>query len=320
MNKNYLIIATSFLFLMILLFVNVDQGLVVRGHIVQPETVVDLPSPIRGILKKKIMDPPVRVAKGDVIAYVEHPIQPTRIIKNCKNCEYLNSELEAVRYSYDLIKKELAEKIKRRNSYYELAKEGLVEEQKYVLLDEDIGITKRNLEDLGQRLSSIYTREINQTIVATDEMQVIQLIPKSIGSMVNEGEIIAKLVPLHEAMEVEVYVPSTVKAYIHDEDPVQIKLIDINAKNSPIVHGKVRFISAVNLEEDRKDLMQGMSSLIKYKVRVQVDKNSLVSLPSHQLPIPGKEVEVLFKTGERSIVTALLGPFISSMKIAFVRP
>ena len=92
---------------------------------------------------------------------------------------------------------------------------------------------------------------------------------------------------------------------VHTDLPVDVRFSSFAHSPQLVVGGKVVSISADLLTEPQTNVSY-------YLARVQVTPEGLKHLGKRQLQ-PGMPVEVIFKTGERSMLTYLLHPLTKRM-------
>jgi protease secretion system membrane fusion protein len=140
--------------------------------------------------------------------------------------------------------------------------------------------------------------------------QVVGLQFQSIGAVIQPGQKIMDIVPNNEGLMLEV------KVAPHLIDRIQIgQEADVrfsNFANSPqlAVEGVVNSVSKDLLTEPGVNPAQPGASY--YLARVSLTANGVKKLGNRQLQ-PGMPVQVVIKTGERSLLTYLLHPFMKRM-------
>ncbi|HSI52476.1 MAG: HlyD family type I secretion periplasmic adaptor subunit [Ramlibacter sp.] len=130
--------------------------------------------------------------------------------------------------------------------------------------------------------------------------QVVGLTVQTVGGVVQSGQKIMDIVPNDELLMLETKVPPNLVDRIHAGLPVDVRFN--NFSNSPqlVVDGKIVSISGDLLQEPQTNVQY-------YLARVQVTPEGYKKLGKRTLQ-PGMPVEVVLKTGERSLLAYLLHP------------
>lgn len=188
-----------------------------------------------------------------------------------------------------------------------------------------------------QELSkAIRSNEFVDLIVPDDlpykEFVVLEVAEKSVGSIMQPGEPLFKLIPIGTPMEVEVEVEGrdiaqithASNAQIDSGDlpsgsQVSIKLSSFPYQKHGTLDGVVRTISEGSFE---KQLPGGASSgITTYKARVKIlNPNQLENVPSNFRLMPGMSAVAEIKVGERKVIEYLLYPLFRYMGEAIREP
>jgi protease secretion system membrane fusion protein len=130
--------------------------------------------------------------------------------------------------------------------------------------------------------------------------QVVGLAVQSVGAVVGPGQKLMDIVPEDQALLLEARVAPHLIDRIHAGMPVDVRFSSFAHSPQLVVDGKVVSISADLLV----DQQSGQSY---YLARVGVTAEGNAKLGKRVLQ-PGMPVEVVFRTGERSMLTYLLNP------------
>jgi membrane fusion protein, protease secretion system len=138
--------------------------------------------------------------------------------------------------------------------------------------------------------------------------QVVGLTVQTVGGVVQPGQKIMDIVPENEPLLLEARVAPHMIDRVHAKLPVDVRFSTFAHSPQLVVEGQVVSVSG--------DLLTDQQSQISYYLaRVQVTPEGLKTLGKRQLQ-PGMPVEVVFKTGERSLLTYLLHPLTKRMSAA----
>jgi len=130
--------------------------------------------------------------------------------------------------------------------------------------------------------------------------QVVGLAVQTAGGVIQPGQKLMDIVPNDEPLLLEAHVQPHFIDRVHAGLPVDIRFSAFSHSPSLVVDGKVLSVSGDLLTDPATNLSY-------YLARVAVTPAGLKKLGKRQLQ-PGMPTEVIFKTGERSLLTYMLGP------------
>lgn len=135
--------------------------------------------------------------------------------------------------------------------------------------------------------------------------QVVGLAFQTVGGVIGPGQKLMDVVPQDQALLVEARVAPHLIDRVHAGLPVDVRFSSFAHTPQLVVGGKVVSVSA--------DLLVDPQSGVGYFLaRVGVTAEGYKKLGKRQLQ-PGMPVEVVFRTGERSMLTYLLNPLIKRL-------
>jgi protease secretion system membrane fusion protein len=130
--------------------------------------------------------------------------------------------------------------------------------------------------------------------------QVVGLAVQTSGGVVQPGQKLMDIVPNDEPLLLEAHVQPHFIDRVHAGLPVDIRFSAFSHSPSLVVDGKVISVSGDLITEPQTNVSY-------YLARVSVTPEGLTKLGKRQMQ-PGMPAEVIFRTGERSLLTYLLGP------------
>jgi protease secretion system membrane fusion protein len=133
--------------------------------------------------------------------------------------------------------------------------------------------------------------------------QVVGLAVQTPGAVISPGQKLMDIVPGDEPLLLETKVAPHLIDRVHAGLPVDVRFTAFSHSPQLVVTGKVVSVSGDLLTDP--PTIQGAASY--YLARVAVTPEGMKRLGTRQLH-PGMPVEVVFKTGERSLLTYLLHP------------
>ena len=169
----------------------------------------------------------------------------------------------------------------------EVVREVLSEEQKFKAVSNDLERTEIKAPAAGQ---------------------VVSLAVQTVGGVVQPGQKLMDIVPEGETLLLEAHVVPHLIDRVQSQLPVDVRFNSFAHSPQLVVEGKVVSVSADLLTEPQ-------TGMTYYLARVQVTPEGMKTLGKRQLH-PGMPVEVVFKTGERSMLTYLLHPLLKRMSAA----
>ena len=140
--------------------------------------------------------------------------------------------------------------------------------------------------------------------------QVVGLQIQTIGSVIQPGQKILEVVPLNEGLLLEVKVAPQLIDRLHAGQAADIRFNSFANSPQLAVEGLVESISKDLLVEPGLNPMQAGATY--YLARVTVTPKGLKTLDGRVLQ-SGMPVQVIVKTGERSLLTYLLHPFMKRL-------
>lgn len=132
--------------------------------------------------------------------------------------------------------------------------------------------------------------------------QVVSLVTQTVGGVVQPGQKLMDIVPEDEALLLEAEVAPHLIDRVHAGLPVDVRFNSFAHSPQLVAQGKVVSISADLLTDPH-------TGATYYLARVQVTPEGLKTLGKRRLQA-GMPVEVVFKTGERTMLTYLLHPLL----------
>jgi protease secretion system membrane fusion protein len=150
------------------------------------------------------------------------------------------------------------------------------------------------------------TQELGRTIIrAPAEGQVVGLAVQTVGAVIGPGQKLMDIVPQNERLLLETRVPPHMIDRIHPGLPTDVRFSSFAHSPSLVVQGTIDSISSDLITDPR-------TGMPYYLGRVSITPEGMKELGSRQLQA-GMPVEVVIKTGERTVLTYLLHPFLKRM-------
>ncbi len=131
------------------------------------------------------------------------------------------------------------------------------------------------------------------------------------GGVITTGKPIMEILPAHVPLILEAQVLRTSIDQLHEGQTAAIRLTALNRRTTPVLEGKVFYVSADSIEENA-----GLSVKDVYIVRVQIPDSEIARVHNFH-PVPGMPAEVLIQSSERTFFEYLSKPIADSMSRAF---
>lgn len=160
-------------------------------------------------------------------------------------------------------------------------------------------VTREVLSDAGKFIA--LQDDLTRTEIRSPASgQVVALVAQSVGGVIAPGQKVLDVVPANEALLMETRVQPHLIDSIHAGMPVDVRFSSFAHSPQLVVQGKLVSVSGDLLTDPQ-------TGAGYYLSRVAVTPEGLKKLGKRQMQ-PGMPVEVVFRTGERSLLTYLLHP------------
>ncbi|HAS89860.1 MAG TPA: hypothetical protein DCS48_11240 [Desulfovibrio sp.] len=156
------------------------------------------------------------------------------------------------------------------------------------------------LAEVKQRLTERQT-SLNRLLINSPAAGIIKSLPfTTLGAVVNPSEILAEIVPVDVDLMVEVQISPREIGFIHQEQPVTIRIDTFDYARYGTIDGVMEKISPTTFTGPKGELY--------YQGEVAPQKKFLGSDPTKNVLIPGMTAEVDIITGEKTVFEYLLKP------------
>ncbi|UZF95037.1 HlyD family type I secretion periplasmic adaptor subunit [Bosea sp. NBC_00550] len=170
------------------------------------------------------------------------------------------------------------------------------------------------LNDVRERIHTVKGILDRSNIVAPVKGTVVKLRYHTAGGVIEAGKNIMEIVSLQDELIIEARVrPQDIDKIKHSQ-LATVRLTALNQRTTPMVSGRVIYISADALPDEKQRAYPGVPDL--YVVRARLDPKSLAGVHDFQ-PTAGMPADVYIQTTERTFFEYLLQPLKDSMARAF---
>lgn len=147
---------------------------------------------------------------------------------------------------------------------------------------------------------------------------VLEVAPRSVGSVLNGAEPLFRLVPYNAKLEVEAAVEAGQLSRIAVGDAVQMKLDAYPFQEHGMLTGKITTISSDSFSNERGSADTPQGSF--YRVRIAVDPGALQNVSGKFRLSPGMPLTAEIKIGKRSVLSYLMRPITRSVSESMREP
>ena len=283
--------------------------------------------------QKKLLDNEKTILKQR-IKQLENQIQGAKAIMSAKK-DRIASLNEEIREWERLFKEQLADKVRLRDlnrektavegelaaGTAEIARLGVQinEAQGQIALrdrsfKEDIlkklEDAKIRLVDLEQRYNALKDQSERTIVKSPVEGSVVELAFHTIGGVIRPGERIMSIVPDDTDYVVEAKLNVVDIDTVHVGQLADIRFSAFQHKPSFVMEGKVTYVSADSVQDNAGHSYYDIKAELTPEGMKEFDRNEFFI-------VPGMPVEVMIKTGDRTMLEYVLKPFIDMFKRAF---
>lgn len=258
--------------------------------------------------------------------------------------ESLESEVEAIKASIGYIKKRLSASTKLQEKGY--GEQSKIWEQEQLLAEkrERIGAQQANISVAYSKITEtrlrIITQENSYTQDADDQLkelqkeileiqellrpaqyafdrsvviapldgQVINLQVNTIGGVIGAGADLMEIIPIKNELIIEAKINTGDIDNVHLNQAAHIQLSAYNSRTTPLLEGRVIYISGDVLEDvvNRGEFY--------YLCHIQGSVESLKQLPENIILYPGMPISAFIQTRARTFVDFILEPIVDNMR------
>jgi protease secretion system membrane fusion protein len=192
--------------------------------------------------------------------------------------------------------------VRARQAILEMRQRVVARQQDYRKeVEQQLADASRDVIGEGEKFRSVENDLARTEIRSPATGQVVGLAMQTVGGVVQPGQKLMDIVPGRDPLLLEARVPPQFIDRVRPGLPVDIRFSAFAHSPQLVVQGRVNSVSG--------DLIapEGQNAPPYYLARVGVTPEGLRTLGTRQMQ-PGMPAEVVFRTGERSLLTYLLHP------------
>ena len=169
---------------------------------------------------------------------------------------------------------------------------------------------KIRLVDLEQRYNALKDQSERTIVKSPVEGSVVELAFHTIGGVIRPGERIMSIVPDDTDYVVEAKLNVVDIDTVHVGQLADIRFSAFQHKPSFVMEGKITYVSADSVQDNAGHSYYDIKAELTPEGMKEFDRNEFFI-------VPGMPVEVMIKTGDRTMLEYILKPFIDMFKRAF---
>jgi membrane fusion protein, adhesin transport system len=176
----------------------------------------------------------------------------------------------------------------------------------------DLAETEQQLVKLADRSDRLLVRAPSDGIVQ-------ELAPKSIGEVVRQGDLVARIVPTDSELVAEVHIDPKDSGHIKVDADAEIRLLTYDSTIFGPVLGKVEYLSATTFSPtpgQQNPPGQNISEPY-YKATIRLLQDHVRSGATNYPITPGMVLQAHIQTGSKSIIRYMFKPVFNSLDVAF---
>lgn len=164
---------------------------------------------------------------------------------------------------------------------------------------------QRQKNSLTQQLTKAKDTKAKQTLYAPVDGTVQQLAVHTIGGVVTEAQVLMKLVPKNDYLEVEAVLENKDIGFVFKGQAAEIKVNTFNFTKYGIINAEVENLTSDAIVDEQKGLI--------YKLRLKMEQTQMQIDGRTVDLLPGMAVIAEVKTGKRRLIEYVMSPLLRKM-------
>ena len=161
---------------------------------------------------------------------------------------------------------------------------------------------QRQINSLTQQLAQASDTNAKQTLYAPVDGTVQQLAVHTVGGVVTEAQVLMKLVPKDDYLEVEAVLENKDIGFVFQGQPAEIKVNTFNFTKYGVVDAEVADLTSDAIIDEQKGLV--------YKLRLKMQQTQMQIDGRTVDLLPGMAVVAEVKTGKRRLIEYVMSPLL----------
>ncbi len=186
----------------------------------------------------------------------------------------------------------------------ELTQRSMARKQEYRKeIESQLADVTREVQSDAEKFIAVKADLDRMEIKAPAAGQVVGLSVQTVGAVLQPGQKLLDVVPENQTLLLEAHIPPHLIDKVHVGLPADIRFNSFAHSPQLVVEGKLLSVSGDLLSDPQAP------QFAYYLARVQVTSEGMKTLGQRQMQ-PGMPVEIVIKTGERSLLTYLMHPLL----------
>ena len=184
----------------------------------------------------------------------------------------------------------------------------------------DLRGTEAELDDLREQILAAQDVVRRTDVRAPVRGIVVKLNQYTTGGVVAPGGVILELLPINDELVIEARIDPNEITHVKEEQKALVRLTALNQRLTPMIEGKVVYISADTVADQGMRRISEQDTAIRrdsFVVRVRLNERDTRDKVENFRPTPGMPADVFIETGQRTFFTYLMRPVIDSFSRAF---
>lgn len=197
----------------------------------------------------------------------------------------------------------MGNKLRAQRAIAELRQQRIVRRQEYRKeVETDLGNVLREVQSDAEKLTAVRADLERTQIRSPASGQAIGLAVQTVGGVIQPGQKLMDIVPEDEPLLLEAKIEPHLIDKVHTGLKTDVRFNTFSHSPQLVVEGEV-----ISLSSDLLTEQVGGGQISFYLARVKVTPEGMKVLGKRRMQ-PGMPVEIIIKTGERSMLTYLLNP------------
>ncbi|EAQ03237.1 putative transport protein [Pseudooceanicola batsensis HTCC2597] len=200
--------------------------------------------------------------------------------------------------------------IEQLSHKYEMQIAQTVRQHQQSALD-DLQPIQGELDSIREQLAAARNVRERTDVIAPVSGTVVRLHYHTAGGVIESGRAIAEILPSEQPLIIEVQVPRVDIDSVRKGQHATIRLTALNRRTTPILYGKVIYVSADSVTDTQNGNTQEV-----YIARISMPVTELRRVANFT-PTPGMPAEIMIQTAERTFAQYIVKPIRDSLGRAF---
>ncbi len=176
--------------------------------------------------------------------------------------------------------------------------------------DDELKETQKELFEIQELLRPAKHAFERSEVIAPLAGQVINIKVNTVGGVVRPGEDLLEIVPNKKELIIAAKLDTSDIDSVHLDQLANIQLLAYSSRKTPMLTGKVSYISEDVIEDTAE------RGVFYYLCHIKVDEDSLINLPKKTLLLPGMPITAFIQTRARTFIDFILEPLVTHSRMA----